>query len=48
MKEQFNMEDDEIETICCDNCGEEYDRHIGDVCPRCGHDNHEQYEEKYG
>ena len=35
------------ETICCDHCGYEYDRHIGDNCPNCDHDNHEQYEEKY-
>jgi hypothetical protein len=36
------------ETICCGHCGHEYDRHIGDECPNCGHNNHEQYEEKYG
>ena len=36
------------ETVCCDHCGHEYDRHIGDLCPNCGHDNNEQYEEKYG
>lgn len=36
------------QTICCDDCGEEYDRHIGDDCPRCGCNNHDQYEEKYG
>ena len=41
-------EEDEDETICCDSCGHEYDRHIGDLCPNCDHDNHEQYEEKYG
>jgi len=36
------------ETICCDKCGYEYDRHIGDDCPCCGNNNHEQYLEKYG
>ena len=25
------------ETICCEHCGHEYDRHIGDQCPNCGH-----------
>jgi len=36
------------ETICCYGCGYEYDRHIGDICPNCGSDNHEQYERKFG
>jgi hypothetical protein len=36
-----------METICCDNCGYEYGRKTGDDCPACGHNNHEQYEEKY-
>lgn len=36
------------ETICCDGCGHEYDRHIGDECPNCGHNNHDQYVEKFG
>jgi len=36
------------ETICCEACGHEYDRHIGDECPRCGHNNHDQYERKFG
>lgn len=36
------------ESICCDDCGYEYDRHIGDDCPNCGGNNHDQYEEKYG
>ena len=36
------------ETICCDCCNFEYHRHVGDICPACGNDNHEQFEEKYG
>ena len=36
------------ETICCEECGHEYDRHIGDECPNCGHNNNEQMERKYG
>jgi len=45
-----NEEDDEssLETICCDHCGHEYDRHVGDECPNCGHNNHNQFVEKYG
>jgi len=30
------------ETICCEHCGHEYDRHIGSECPNCGHNNHDQ------
>jgi rubrerythrin len=25
------------ETVCCEHCGHEYDRHVGDQCPNCGH-----------
>lgn len=36
-----------LEVLCCNHCGYEYDRHIGDMCPNCGHNNHEQYVEKF-
>jgi hypothetical protein len=39
---------EQSETICCGRCGHEYDRHIGDECPNCNHNNHDQMEEKYG
>ena len=34
-----NNADVSLETICCGHCGHEYDRHVGDVCPNCGHNN---------
>jgi len=30
------------ETICCEHCGFEYDRHVGDECPNCGHLNNQE------
>lgn len=38
----------EEETIKCDNCSHEYGRLDGDLCPVCGHDNKEQFDENYG
>ena len=38
----------EQETIVCDNCSYEYPRQVGDDCPSCGENNHEQYVRKYG
>jgi rRNA maturation endonuclease Nob1 len=43
-------EEDEVEqeTICCDNCSYEYPRQVGDDCPSCGENNHEQMVRRYG
>lgn len=43
-----SSESGESETICCDHCGYEYGRSIGDLCPNCETDNKEQFDEKYG
>ena len=41
-------EEESTETICCDHCGHEYDRHIGDECPNCSNNNHDLFVEKFG
>ncbi len=33
----YPVQEASTETICCEHCGFEYDRHIGDECPNCGH-----------
>jgi rubrerythrin len=33
----IRQEQSGTQTICCGHCGHEYDRHVGDQCPNCGH-----------
>ena len=44
----MESESEEKETVCCDNCGCECDRIDSDLCSDCGHDNKEQFDDKYG
>lgn len=40
----FDVKEDSS-TICCQACGEEYDRRVGDYCPRCNNNTQERDEE---
>jgi len=39
---------DPSECIVCETCSYEYDRHVGDICPVCSGNNHNQYVSKFG